>query len=588
MSFELTSQETDLFLMAHKGNLAPLIEYMFDTPFSGTYFTPEDREEQYEVLYDAWVEKGRPDFELEIKIDDRINELKVIWEPYYGSYPMFLLRHGYRVLDWIKPIVSPATTRGIATTGTGSGKTSNVAVVALTYCLIYPGFGFLNGGPTQHQSEMMLNEAEKWTLNARFARFITMRKGANPLWKSDPYPTITVTSPVNPSIKSEFACQTIGDDANNILGTGQDWINIDETQLVRNMMAAEPKIATRMRGTRQDGRLRWSKITCISNPGDNIDFETFMEKYQDLAKKHPDRIVVMENVDASENMYITKRQLREMTLGMSDADEQRWIGGSRSAIMSDATISVDHLERCRDPLLEERVNKIAQHREDVGIMEYELPYEPGHTYIILGDVGKSRLANLSSMNIPTIMVFDITDFLERPHPLVAFAWMDGGNTYKTWTDKFRYYIMKYHAIGYYDAGNVQSALEDVGPFRELKDVTDAIYFSGKPGTKRWALAVMQILISRGVFAWPKIKALWYQAKIYRTDSKKIPDDIMATLLLFAMVMGKEGTLWNRFIEVYRADYDEAKDTRVVEEQGFSPKEELEQPAPASRYARVLA
>jgi hypothetical protein len=571
--------------------MAPLTEYLLDTVYCGTYFTTEDRVEQYGLLYEMWKAQGSPDGEFTATIDDQPVKLNILWDPYYAGYPMILLRHGFRILPWIKPIVSPRTTKGIAITGTGSGKTANVAAAALVYCFLNPGFGFLNAGPRQRQSDLMLGEVEKWVSNAPFLKFVELSKGANQLWKEiNGYPTVTIRSPINPDVKSTFICQTIGTDADNILGMGRDWINVDETQLIQNMGAAEPKIVTRMRGTRADGKPTWSKLTCISNPGDNLDFGILVEKYERLAEEHPDRVVVLKDVDASENIYITARQLREMQMAMGEADMERWLGGSMSAIVSDATISEDTLELCRDRAFEERVERVATQRAGLGIMEYELPYDTRRDYMVVGDIGKSALMNLGSLNVPAIMVFDITNFLEEPHALVAFSWLDGKNTYKTWTKKMEYLMMKYRCKAYYDAGNVQSAFEDVGPFQDLP-MTVPLYFSGRSGIKDWSLAIITLMMQRGAFRLPYIKALWHQARIYDPRSKKKPDDVMTCFLLFARAIAAEGALWNRFTENFKHEYfDESDEADGTERHPERPYEDevYVTPVSSSRYARIRA
>jgi len=587
MTVALTPQEEQLFRDAQRGNMDSLIEYLFDTEFCGTYFTTEDRVEQYEMLFEVWKGQGSPDEQFTATIEDRPVNLKVLWDPYYGGYPMILLRHGYRVLPWIKPIVSPRTTKGLAITGTGSGKTSNVAIAALTYCVLNPGFGFLNAGPRQRQSDLMLGEVEKWVTNAPFMKFIQISRGANRLWKEvNGYPTVAVISPVNPNVRSTFICQTVGIDADNVLGMGRDWINVDETQLITNMAAAEPKIVTRMRGTRADGKPTWSKLTCISNPGDNLDFGMLIEKYQRLQKKHPDSVVVLTDVPASENIYITRRQLQQMEMSMGEMDIERWMGGSSSAIIDNATISDKILEICHDPQMDKEITRIAKSRDDLGVMEYELPYDPSRDYLAVGDIGKSPLMNLNSLNVPAIMVFDVTNFLEEPHALVAFAWMDGKGTYKTWTKKMEYYVMKYRCKGYYDAGNVQSAFEDVGPFQDMP-MTVPLYFSGRPGIKQWALAIITLLCQQGSFRWPRIKGLWHQARIYDPKSNKKPDDVMTCLLLFARAVAVEGALWTKFVENFKHEYFDQEEDQVSKQRPYED-EVYTTPRSRSRYARVSA
>lgn len=584
---QLTHDEERLVDTALRGNYGPFIEHFFRTPRSGTWYTRDDRVEQFSVLYEVWRKVGQPEDKFDAEIENRVMGLEVVWDPYYDGLPMFLLPHGFRILDWIGDFVSPQITRGAVTTGTGSGKTANVAVAALAYCALLPGFRFLNGGPTQHQSDLMLGEAVKWATNAPFEKFLERGRGANPYWVEKHYPTIRVHTPFSDDIVSTFICQTIVEDANNILGGERDWINIDEAQLVENMLAAEPRLVTRMRGTRESGLPRWTKLTFISNPGDSIEFLELIERYQRLAKKRPNSVLVMQDVPATLNIYITTRQIEEMRMTLSDRQQRQWLSGSIDAVITNAEIPRRLLEGCRDRAMDEYVEKHGKLDEDFGILEYELPFEPGNSYLVVGDAGKSPLNNLSSLNVPCLMAFDVTKFPVMIR-LVAFSWIDKADSYKFFTDRLQYLTLKYRCKGYYDAGNIQSAFEDVGPFANLP-FTEGIYFSGSPGKKQWSLAVVMLMLQHRVFRWPMIKGLWHQGRIYDLHSKKKPDDIVTCLLVLTRVFAKEGTYWTDFVEHFGWEFEEAQDDdEKAQGESEFPEDELEIQIPVDRYSRHVA
>lgn len=582
---DFTAEEERLFKeVIRTKNWDLFTEYYFRLPYSGTWFTPEDNPVRFSSMYKFWRGFGEPDDKFIASIDGEDTELQVVWDPYYGGYPIFLLKHGFRTLDWMKEFLDPGITKAVATTGTGSGKTAGVGIFALMCCALFPGFRFLNVAPTQTQAGLILGEIEKWAGNSEFAKFIQRSRGANELWKEKDYPTITVVSPVNPNFPSTFICQTSGQDARNIIGGERDWINVDEAQLMFYISTAENILVTRMRGTRSTGIPRWTKLTWITNPGPNAELVALIESYQELVDAGDDSVLVLRDIDSSVNIYITKRQLHEQAKTMSQRERDRWMGGQMSAVYDDAMFPEEDLERCRSDALDEEMEKVGKFHDELGLMEYELPYEPGHDYVVVGDVGKSPLVTFSSMNAPALMVFDLSSFLERPVRLVAFFWLDGQNTYSTFIDKMRYLLLKYRCRAYYDAGNVQSAFEDLGGFQDIP-FTQPIVFSGSASVKKHAITVASILMQNGLFEWPYIKGLWYQARVYNPSSRKIPDDIMTCLLVFARILSLEGTLWSRFTEFFQ--WDRETPGEGIKEAWES--EEIEQrPVAFDRHARILA
>lgn len=524
------------------GDLDVFTEHYFRLPWSGTWFTPEDRPEQYEDLHRLWTAMGKPDDQFSALLDDQEVELKIMWDTHYGEYPMILLPHGFRSLPWIRELISPQIGLAIAVTGTGSGKTCSVAIAALTYCALYPGFRFLNVAPTGAQAALMLGEIEKWCANTAFRKFIKPSRGAHELWMEKPYPTITIE--VYPGFPSTFVCQTVGRDARNIIGGEQDWINCDESQLLTNIDAAKPIFVTRLRGTRVTGVLRWGKLTWITNPGANPELVSLMEEYRALIEKGAGDVLVMEDIDSSANIYLTRHQLEKQARTMSSRVEDRWHGGSMAAAFAGLGIDEALLELCRDEELEAFAERFGGHDDEVGLRRYELPYELDHDYIVAGDAGKGSVSSLSTMNIPVCGVFDVTNFLERPGTcrLVAFDWHDGLGSYTTFIDVMKRYMLRYRAKGFYDAGNVQTAFEDLeGGFKGWP--TMPIFFGGTVSAKAWALTILTQLMDEQIFAWPYIKGLWHQARIYNPSSRKQADDIVAMLLVFCLVLRTMNAFW---------------------------------------------
>lgn len=554
-SVALTPQEQDIFDRTLKtGDLNIFTKHFFRLPYSGTWYTTEDRVEQYDALYHIWNKLGKPDNEFVARLDGVETLLKIMWDDYYGGYPMILLPHGYCALPWIEQFTAPTISKGLAITGTGSGKTSGIAIAALSYCALYPGFGFRNVAQQQVTSQLMLGEVEKWVRGSAFLRFVVKTRGVSNLWKERPYPTLKIDVFGFPS---SFACQTLGriggtssTAARTVLGQEEDWINVEEAQLVEDIHDVKNVLTTRLRGTRATGIPRISKETWITNPGDNPGLRTLMDTYRDLADSGDKSVLVLEGLSSRVNIYITQRQLEQQEKEMTQLEQDRWLGGQMSAVYMDHEIGDALFDLCYDEALDKFVIPRAKFDEAVGLQRYELPFDPDRNYVVVGDVGKSHLVGLHSINVPAVMVLDITDFLVKPIKLVALYWVSGEGTYNTFIGLFKRAMTQYRCTGYYDATSVQTMIEDLDAAWESMPTTPVL-FSGQPGKKAWAIAVLVKLLSDRQFAFPEIKGLWHQARVYKSGKKKLPNDLIDCLLIFTMAMQIEGTLWDQFVERYK-------------------------------------
>lgn len=551
----LTAEDQAIFDGARRtSDLDVFTEYYFRLPWSGTWFTIEDRPEQYEQLYQIWRDAGQPGESFTAVIEGAETELKVAWDEYYGGYPMILLPHGFRSLDWLKRLISPQINLAVAVTGTGSGKTAGCAIAALSYCALYPGFRFLNMAPTGAQANLMLAEIEKWCTNTGFRRFIQTSRGAHELWIERPYPTITVE--VYPGYPSTFVCQTVGRQARNVIGDERDWINCDETQLLEDIDAARPILVTRLRGTRATGMPRWGKLTWITNPGLNPELVTLMEEYQALVDDGHKDVLVLEGVDSDVNLYVTKKQLAHQKRVMSARIEDRWHGGLMSAAFADTGIDTALLDACRSQKLDVIAEETGEFSDEFGLRRYEIPFNVDHQYVVFGDAGKSNLTTMSSLNIPVAGVMDVTNFLEQPCELVALNWMDGLGSYRTFIKAMKHLMLKYRSQGYYDAGNVQTAFEDLGEGGFEGWPTLPIFFGGRTSMTRWADTIFIQMMSECLLAFPYIKGLWHQARIYDPSSQKRPDDLIAAMLVFAMALRVENVFWSKLVDRFKWGEDE--------------------------------
>lgn len=352
----LTTQESHIFKETLKtGDIDGFTSHFFSLKKSGTWYTPDDRVKQYEAIHRIWVARGKPDEKFTADLDGSETEFLISWDtPYYGNYPLFLLHHGFIMLPWLKKFLTPSVPLGIAITGSGTGKTAGVAIWALTMCALFPGFRFLNIAASRTQAELMLGEIEKWCSNTEFRKFIVESKGANSLWVARPHATLTIE--VNPGYQSTFICQTVPQgDAKSVIGQERDFICADEAQLLMNIDEALPILATRLRGTRITGDLRWGMLRWISNPGRNPELTALVDHYRSI-EESSGQAIVMEELHSSVNIYVTKAQLDRQQLSlMGQSTKDRWHGGYSTALYENQELSEELFEKCMDKEMTELV-----------------------------------------------------------------------------------------------------------------------------------------------------------------------------------------------------------------------------------------
>ena len=562
MLADLAPEERDILEETKRtGNLDIASEYYFRTPFGGSRWWQDESVGhyrhifQYPFLLNTWEQLGQPQ-EFALDVDNIPVTLTVVQET---SGVSFLLKHGYLFLDWAKPFVSLETNVGMVVSGTGCAKTSSVAVATLLYSALFPGFRFMNAGPSELQAELLVKEIELWLTNSPFIKFVQLTRNRQ-THTSRPHVLYTILSPYNPQYPSSIECRTIGNSAASLVGWEGDWVNIDECQYVMGLQNDMGPIMTRMRAMRPDGNPRTVKFTVISNPGDNPDMGEVKKRAQALADDPSQGVkaVVIENLSSAVNPYITSRQLRVQGSMLDALDIARWQQGDSSAIEAGREIPEVLLKNCRSEAMDYSLAQGmygAKKRDGVGVISYQMPYQDGHTYAIVGDPGQSNAVRLNMNNVPTTMVFDITGFPESKARLAAMYLLDGNGKYNAWLDCFTRLMTEYKSPGFYDATNVRTAWEDDGTFGMYPTTPVFFDYSSKP----WAKTIFVTLAQHGLFEWPYIQALWYQASIYRSYGegvKKLADDLLASMFVFCLALRIEGTIWTKLTDMFHWEREE--------------------------------
>ena len=562
---DLSPIERELFEEARHGNLDPLANHYFQPAMHGSRWWPDEAIGHYrdlftfEFLDQTWRDLGKPP-EFTVEVSGTPVDLK--WVPDIDGYS-YLLHHGYIFLDWARPFVDIKTNLGMVISGTGTAKTSSVAIAALLYCAMFPGFEFLNAGPSEKQARLMVKEIEQWVTESEFRKFLEFSHGGRKTHVDRPNVKYTIHSPYNPAYPSHIQCQTIGNNANAITGLELDWVDIDEIQYVLGLEEAMGPTMTRMRAMRPDGTPRSVKLTMISNPGDNPEMDQVRAKVKkNVDAADPDiRAVLIEGLTSDVNPYITRRQLKRQASMLDELDIARWQEGDNSGIVSARELPETLLNNCRSAAMDNAISKFglysAKKKSGVGLAEYQIPYQQGHAYIVSGDPGMSDFQRLSVNNVPVVTVFDITGFPDRPTPLQALYILDGGGTYKPWLAKFKQLMVDYQCMGFYDATNLRSAWEDQGTFGLYP--TQPVFFDAN--SKPWAKTIFVTLAQNKMFEWPYISALWYQASVYRSSGegiKKLADDLLASIWVFCLALRIEGTIWTKLTDRFHRELASAE------------------------------
>ena len=535
---------------------------------------------EFEMLYDAWSKAGKPDQALSVQTADYGYDLRILWD---ADRPQFLLPHGYLMLEWAVPLIHRDVNIALAITATGTGKTSQIAVAALTYCVLYPGFHFLNVAPTEEQASTMTVELEKWISGTPYSEKFVQLTRSGQLYIAKPSPTAFIRSPLDPKYLSRFICRTIGRDANAILGSSQDWTNIDEVQLVSGIDAALPKLMTRSRATRANGLPRWSKLTMLTNPGPSAELSEIKRRIKALQEDPESKVkaVYLDGIDGRVNPYNTKSQRHFHEALMDQSDIDRWLKGDVNQHDFTRILPERLFEKCRDYQLDEELRKQGKHnpvkREGLGIIRYEIPPDRDRFYMVVGDPGQGNPTKRDLNNIPIVAVLDITNFLVEPSKLVAFAMLDGMGSYDVWIEQFKTWMLAYHATGYYDDTNTQGAFEAAGAFKrgywnQKTGEVDLYDYETRPLTfaalnKRWARTIFVNLAGDGMFRWPYLESLWYQAAKYiewGEGIRDIPDDIIAALFIYCLALRTDNGLWEKYAARYYQDYQSKKADEIRE------------------------
>jgi len=551
---ELTPFEKHLFQQAENLNVNAFSSHFFSLPVSGTRYTPQDRVNQYEVLYDLWARAGKPGEHLALMSQGKEIEYVLEWGA-YGSDPVFLFPHGYLFLPWAIDMITSRKPIAVVEGGTGSAKTSTLGIHSIIQCAIYPGCDIINVAPSADQAMDMLVEISKWVEHSEFAKFVVLTNNGD-LYKQKPHPTLTIDVY---GIPSTFVTMTVGLDGNFVLGKDKDAVRVDEASMINKIGDAIPKLISRVRGVRPSGKPRGVRpyISFITNPHDgNYSFDRLKVKAAKLTSD-PNSKYFFARPSSRDNIYITAQQL-EIQMELMDREQRRrWIDGEDDVFATLGVIPKVLIDNCLSPYLNDLVGKLAleesefyEEREGMGCVHYELPADRLCEYLVIGDPGTANASSIDMNNVPAVAVFDVTGFPERQANLVMMRLLDGGGKYTPWINEMQRLFLKYRAIGAFDATGMGTAFSE---WHELSQLPlFKVSLSGN--NKATARTMFMLFCGKSLYAWPDIDIIYHQAHAYRESGvgvANIPDDMMACFFVATFYL--RDRYWSALQKILRVE-----------------------------------
>lgn len=501
-------------------------EYYLKSPISGTTwhkdFPDEDRRAAWMNLKGVWERSGR-----EQKLKHGPNEYIVIMDR--ENEPTFFHNHGPRMLDWQRKMHTTRAFQTLVLGGVGCGKTWGIAMDHLKLAAETPNYRGLVIAPTSEQVKQtwdyMVNVILPDTPYAtRWVHII-----------ESPYPTIRVTNTYVG--ESTITLRSLQDyDLRRILTKQVDKISVDQAESFENFWELLKACGTRVRGM-INNRPSIGQIALIANASENEEMWQWVEM-----AKNGDTEKLYLNPWTESNPYLTSRDIRNIRSLFSTEEEANiWMHGDRPtgsgsiftgqivSLCVDRTMNgmLEHLDKLKTPDL------IYQERSGIGIQHFEMPPDDNRTYIVIADPGSG---NPPDRNSAVIMVWDVSEFVEREARLVGFNWVYGNGNYQTFVHEYIRMVRKYRAYGRngFDATGTQ-ALFDQLLFTSENLMAENIHMTAS--SKMASINAARFYMGKGKLKFPAVSGLLSQLSQYTLPEKtKAAQDIVMTLCMSAWYM----------------------------------------------------
>jgi hypothetical protein len=413
--------------------------------------------------------------------------------------------------------------------GIACGKTRGVAASYMVDCLSIPYFQGLNTSVTSVQAELAFEMAMSWIeANERLEHLvdnISLR----------PYPKIDFRN------YSTWIFRTAGKDARFIRGQEFDRINYDEAGLDYDGLSLKT-LRGRLRGIRQDGTIRMSRLDVTTSP---TDAPWLRERfYRGVAGHHSADLSSYNSIRSTiyENTYLTREQIRLMESDYTDEMvEVELMGMFPEYGMT--TFPRVHVEACTYQEINDLMTEATrpetgkprpgwkeEYHPRHGVTHFESPPEGGALYLLAGDPGTGDPPKRNSGCVIVVRVDT------KPWEMVYFDWVYGRGAYQPFLSSFKYAIEKYNPVYKgIDTTGTQKAIDELA-FENNGIVVDGINFTSD---KQAIINALSVAVVNHWFRWPIIKGLLNQMRNYRRDedtkTSKMPQDIVMTLGIAAFL-----------------------------------------------------
>jgi hypothetical protein len=417
--------------------------------------------------------------------------------------------------------------------GVGSGKTMGEGFSLVTDCMTKPYFQALNTSISSFQAKLMYDKLQPYINQPHVEKFVKDVR-------SRPYPEIIFWN------ESKFACMTAGHLATLIRGSEWDRINGDEFGYERYEETLFA-LKGRLRGTRPDGTYRRARLDITTTPTE----VEWLRRWWDRGDKtvggedyEPNRYLSLRST-LFDNHHIPEWQRTEIMAGYTQEMVEQEIMAQFPS-WGDTEIPIQFIDACEDvwlnDLMEQMTNPIIEQEGGsvvagtpvpgavvlelprVGVIRWEMPYEPGKMYVLATDPGTS---SPPKRNSPVVLVFDVTT---KPYKLVYFHWISGSGSYMPWLTSTKYAIEKYRPyMKGIDATGPQKALDELVFERDDISVDSVNFARDKDGM----LNALKMIFQNHELRFPYIKGLRHQLRTYKRDDKDLAQDIVAALMVFA-------------------------------------------------------
>lgn len=432
------------------------------------------------------------------------------------------LAEGWEFLPWQLRIHHGSEPEQCIIGGFGSGKTGGLAMSGFAYCAMIPNFMFLEAAPVAWQSKQMFDYIVKRLPESRANKFVAKTV-------ERPYPKIVFKN------GSSMEFMSADEQAAKIKTWEGDWIVLDQAEDVDDLDQTCLNLGSRLRGRRPDGSARLGRLTLLANAGDSPELwdifdqaETFPEDYYSLQVSYED------------NYFLTEKDIknlfrRAMKAGGTRAVDQ-WLRAQKPE-GSGEHFPTSLIDPCISPALKDVMDAaLAKGREGFvqeeapkcGVVWWEMPYDEGREYLVVGDIGQNNPPHRGS---PVIIVWDVTDFPERPAFMRCFRWIFGNGSFHPFFSEYKRLIEQYRAQGQnaFDSTGVQKGLE------ELAYTTEDMIAEGMSmtGNKYLHLNAAKQFFTKKLWLMPYLKGLSHQLTHYRIPDTKIRQDIVMVIAMSA-------------------------------------------------------